>query len=88
MSMTKQEHEMMIMMFARTWQMFEILTAVLSSRGILTGDDMRAFAHAIHFDQSKTMKAVLQTWQDYQAVAIHSGVATGLENEPPSSPKQ
>jgi len=85
--MTKQEHEMMLLMFTRTRQMFEIFTEVLASRGILTGDDARAFSHAIHYDASKTLKAVLQTWQDYQASAVQSGVVTGLENEPPSSPR-
>ena len=65
--MTKQEHEMMLVMFARTGQMFRILTEVLTSRGIVTADDARAFSHAIHYDDEKTLKTVLQTWDDYQA---------------------
>ena len=85
--MTKQEHEMMLIMFARTGQMFRILTEILTSRGILTGDDAKAFSHAIHFDDEKTLKTVLRTWHDYQAAAIQSGVVTGLESEPPSPPK-
>ena len=85
--MTKQEHEMMLIMFARTGQVFQILTEMLTSRGILTGDDAKAFSHAIHYDDAKRLKTVLQTWHDYQAAAIQSGVVTGLESQPPSSPK-
>jgi len=85
--MTKKEHEMMLLMFARTGQIFQILTEMLKSRGIITGDDAKAFSHAIHFDDEKTLKTVLQTWRDYQAAAIQAGVVTGLESEPPSSPK-
>jgi hypothetical protein len=86
MPMTKQEHEMMLLMFARTRQMFEIISDVLSSSGVLTGDDAKAFSHAVHYDDRKRLTAVVQTWRDYQAAAIQSGVVTGLETEPPSSP--
>jgi hypothetical protein len=85
--MTKQEHELMLLMFARTRQMFRILTEVLTSRGIVTGDDAKAFSHAIHFDDAKTLNSIMLTWRDYQSAAIQSGVVTGLESEPPSSPK-
>lgn len=85
--MTKKEHELMLLMFARTQQIFGILTEVLTSRGILTGDDAKAFSHATHYDDAKTWKFVLQAWRDYQSAAIQSGVVTGLESEPPSSPK-
>jgi hypothetical protein len=34
--MTKQEREMMLVMFARTGQIFQILVEMLTSRGILT----------------------------------------------------
>jgi hypothetical protein len=85
MPMTKQEHEMMLMMFARTRQMFEIVSEALASRGVLTGDDAKAFSHAVHYDEKKRLTAVVQTWRDYQFSAKQSGVVTGLEGEPPSS---
>ena len=85
--MTQQEHELMILMFTRTAQMFRILTEVLTSRGVLTSDDAKAFAHAIHYDDEKTLHLVIQTWGDYQKSAILSGVTTGLEGGLPSSPK-
>lgn len=85
--MTQQEHEMMLLMFVRTRQMFRILAEALTSRGILTGDDATAFSHAIHFDDEKVLAMVVATWRDYQSTALLSGVVTGLESQPPAAPK-
>jgi hypothetical protein len=85
--MTKQEHEMMLLMFARTHQLFGTIVEVLTSRAIMTGDDAKAFSHAVHYDDAKTLKFVLRAWHDYQSCAIQSGVVTGLESQPPSAPK-
>ena len=63
--MTNEEHEMMLLMFTRTRQMFRILAEVLISREILTTEDANAFSHAIHYDDAKTMDALMLTWRDY-----------------------
>ena len=84
--MTPLEHELIMLMFARMNEAIATITDVLKSRGLLTEDDAKAFSHAVHYDETKTLPVVLQTWRDYLACAAQVGVATGLENGPPSKP--
>lgn len=86
--MTPQEHELMLTMFARMQEAVGILTEVLKRDGLLTGDDEKAFSHAVHHDPNRTVQFALQAWHDYQSCAAQVGVVTGLENGPPSTPKQ
>ena len=84
--MTPQEHELMLLMFARMRELIGILTDVLENRGLLTSDDRKAFSHAVPYDPVKTLNFVLQAWKDYQAAAAQAGLLTGLETGLPPKP--
>jgi len=85
-TMTPKEHELMMLMFARMQESIGVLTDVLKSREIMTGDDEKAFNHATHSDPKRLLRFVLQAHDDYQKCAEQVGVVTGLENGPPSVP--
>jgi hypothetical protein len=76
--MTKQEHELMLMMFVRMNESIGIIIEALKSRDILTGDDAKAFSHAIHSDDKKILFYATQTRADYLRCAALSGL-TGLD---------
>ncbi len=84
--MTPKEHELMMLMFARMQESVGILIDVLKSRGIMTGDDEKAFSDAIHHDPKRLLQFVLQAHNDYQKCAEQVDLVTGLENGPPSAP--
>ena len=73
--MTKQEHEMMVMMFARVNESIGIIVEALKSREIWTRDDVTAFSHATHADDRKIQHYVEQARTDYLQCAALSGVA-------------
>jgi hypothetical protein len=77
--MTKQEHEMMLLMFVRVHESIGIVVEALKSRELLTPDDVRAFSHATHFDEKKLQFFALAARADYLACAKELGVVTGLE---------
>lgn len=72
--MTKQEHEMMILMFARLNESVGIIVEALRSRDILNADDVKAFSHATHADAKKVLSYVVQARVDYLKAATQSGV--------------
>jgi len=76
--MTPSEHKLMVSMFTRMNESIGILANTLTSRGLWTGDDAQAFAHAIHADQKKLQSFALQALTDYQTYAEDLGVETGL----------
>lgn len=80
--MTKQEHELMVLMFARMYEAFSRIEETLKSRGIWTDDDEKAFAHAVHDDPRKLAQHTIAAWKTYLYFAKQSGVETGLESEP------
>jgi hypothetical protein len=82
--MTTNEHELMILMFARLHEAIGAIADTLKSRDLWTGDDQRAFSHAVHEDPEKLLGFVLQARRDYLRSAARSGVVTGLETEPPA----
>jgi hypothetical protein len=84
--MTPQEHELMLLMFAKQHEAIGILIDVLKSRNILTSDDDKAFAHVVHFDQKRLLQFTVQAWADYQKFAAQLGITTGLEKGPPPKP--
>ncbi len=75
--MTVKEHEFMILMFARVYESIGILTETLKSRGIWTGDDERAFSHAVHADMGNLLRFAAQAKRDYLALAKESGLVVG-----------
>jgi hypothetical protein len=72
--MTKQEHELLISMFARLYQAIGAIEETLTSRGIWTGDDAVAFAHAVHVDDQKVLNYVRRARRDYLLFANQIGV--------------
>jgi hypothetical protein len=72
--MTNQEHELMIMMFARANEAIGILTETLKSRGLWTEDDEKAFAHMVHADDQKLLLYTAQARNDYLRCATSLGV--------------
>ena len=75
--MTIKEHEFMILMFARVYELIGILTETLKSRGIWTGDDERAFSHAVHSDMGSLVRFAKHAQRDYLALAKESGLVVG-----------
>jgi hypothetical protein len=63
--MTKQEHELVVMMFARTNEAIGIIIEALKSREILTKDDVKAFSHATHADDQNILRYAAQAQADY-----------------------
>jgi hypothetical protein len=78
--MTKEEHELMVLMFARLYESLGVIADVLKSREILTGDDQKAFSHAVHADDRKLVAYLGQAHKDYLDLARQAGVVTGLES--------
>ena len=64
----------------------EFLLNVLKSRNVLTSDDDKSFAHAVHFDPKGLFQFTVQAWADYQKFAAQLGITTGLEKGPPPKP--
>jgi hypothetical protein len=73
--MTRKEHEMMILMFARMNQRIGMLVETLKSRNVWTEDDERAFGHLVYADDSKVLSYASQARKDYLACAKASGLA-------------
>jgi hypothetical protein len=78
--MTKEEHQLMVVMFSRMRLMNQVLLEVLMSRDILTREDADAFSHAVQFDQAKMQLVFDMTWEDYLVAAREQKVVTGLES--------
>ncbi|MGA9804392.1 MAG: hypothetical protein WBQ19_04775 [Terriglobales bacterium] len=76
--MTAKEHKLMIAMFTRINERVGIIANTLTSRGIWSGDDAQAFAHAVHFDQEKLKTFALQALDDYHIFAAQIGVDTKI----------
>jgi hypothetical protein len=84
--MTSEEHKLIVLMFARVNEALGMISDTLKSRELWTGDDQRAFPHAVHADDSKLVRFVLDATRDYQRLASQLGVVTGLEDRLPPSP--
>jgi hypothetical protein len=82
--MTPQEHKLLITMFSRMHEAFEIISDTLKSREIWTDDDEKAFFHAVHADREKIARFARDAGADYLRCAASLGVVTGLE--PPPAP--
>lgn len=72
--MTKEEHELMAMMFARVYEHIAIITETLKSKAVWTEDDERAFSHLAHNDPETLLKHRLRAAQDYLNCAAAAGV--------------
>jgi hypothetical protein len=78
MAMTKEEHTLMIMMFARMNEGLGAIRDILRSRGIISGDDLKAFRHAVYDDAVKIHEYFAQARMDYLTLANQQGVKTDI----------
>src|SRR6266481_1638968 len=76
-SMKTKEHELIVLMFARLYESIGIIEETLKSRGLWTGDDPKAFSHAVHADDRKILHYVERARSDYLAFANQLGVIVG-----------
>jgi hypothetical protein len=72
--MTRQEHELMILMFSRVNESIGIIVETLTSRGIWSDDDPKAFSHAVHADDQKLLFYAAQARKDYSVLAKQAGI--------------
>jgi hypothetical protein len=77
--MTKEEHQLMILMFARLHEAIEAISETLSSREIWLGDDRKAFQDLVRSDKYKLGTYVVRAGRDYLKLAKKLGVVTGIE---------
>jgi hypothetical protein len=78
--MTNQEHDMMVMMFARMYQTIGALANALKSREIMTAEDLQAFQFDAWADDKQTLRYVTQARSDYLKAARLAGVEGLPEN--------
>jgi hypothetical protein len=72
--MTAKEHKLMMTMFASMNERFGVIADTLTSRGVWSGDDAQAFAHAVRADREKLSSFALQAFDDYQTIAARLDV--------------
>jgi hypothetical protein len=83
--MTAQEHALVLALFAKQNQFIKVLFDILKSRGVLTGDDARAFEFSQSVDAASNLALLEEAKAKYLELAKQLGIQTGLENLPPAS---
>jgi hypothetical protein len=81
--MTPKEHALVLALFAKQNQFIKMLLDILKSRGILTGDDARAFEFSQSVDAVSNAALLDEAKAKYLELAKGLGIQTGLENLPP-----
>ena len=83
--MTKEEHELVVLMFARWAQAMVTISDALKRDGIWTDDDEKAFRAVAQYDAKKLLGRSALALKEYLKCAKQVGVRTGLD-EPPIEP--
>jgi hypothetical protein len=83
--MTKQEHELMVLMFARWSQAMMVISDALKRDNIWTDEDEKAFRAVAQYDDKKIIECAALALTEYLKCAKQVGVRTGLD-EPPVKP--
>jgi hypothetical protein len=78
--MSPEEHLLIVAFFMKQNQSIKILLDILRSRGIITGDDAKAFEFSQMQDVGSNAALFDQVKQSYQTIARPLGIRTGLEN--------
>jgi hypothetical protein len=78
--MTQQEHNLMVLMFARQACLIKVLVDILKSRNILDDSDVEAFSLFAHQDEAMELEMVRRVGQFYQEVATRTGAAAPSVN--------
>lgn len=76
--MTKQEHALIIAMFARERMYVKSVLELLKSRNIIEGDDLPAFYSAVRFDSEKLTALVHETSEEYGQLAKAMGITEAI----------
>lgn len=82
--MTKEEHGVIIAMFAKQYQSMKVLSDIMRSRGIIEQGDFSAFHFAVQKDDPLNVAIYQQTKEQYLKYAKGIGVDTGLEAPEPT----
>lgn len=72
--MTKQEHMLMITMFAKQLQTTKILLQMMKSREVITADDERAFQALVNEDSAGNTALMQDAANAYAGFAIKLGI--------------
>jgi len=81
--MTTEEHLLVLTLTVKQNQLIKLLLDILKSRGILTGDDARAFEFSANVDVASNVALFAEAKRKYLILAEGLGIETGLENLPP-----
>lgn len=74
--MTKEEHELMVMMFTRIYESIGTIEETLKSNGLWSGDDPAAFSHVVHSDAQKLISYYEHARDDYETLAAELKVSS------------
>ena len=77
--MTQKEHMLLLLLLMKQQQAIRILLDMLTSRGVLTGDDEQAFVAAQMQDTSANAALFRETKAKYLILAKSLNLQTGLE---------
>ena len=77
--MTKEEHKLMILLFAKQMQFLKTLLNMLKSRGLISDDDPRFFEYATALDAESNAALYADALAAYVKAAKGLGIETGLE---------
>lgn len=76
--MTKAEHALMISMFVKHQMFIKMVIEVLKSRGLVSGDDLRAFEFRVNVDDAGKTELFEAMTTLYVQVATRLGIETGI----------
>ena len=77
--MTRQEHSLIIAMFARERMYLKSVLDLLKSRNIIEGDDLPAFFSSVRFDSEKMADLIHATKTEYAQMAAMMGITEAIE---------
>jgi len=77
--MTNAEHSLMIAMFVKHQMFIKTLIEILESRGLVSGDDLRAFEFRVNADAPGRSELFDYMTKLYVDVAKRMGVETGIQ---------
>jgi hypothetical protein len=79
--MTTAEHGLMISMFVKHQMFIKMVIEVLESRGLVSGDDLRAFEFRVNADEPARAELFEYMSKLYVEVAERFGIETGIKPE-------
>lgn len=65
--MTRDEHKLLIMMFARQTEMLKTVIELLKSRGLTDGEDLTAFQYLAQQQSEQIYRATVKEYREFAA---------------------